>query len=108
LRQTFDEVLQLLVLYIDAEAEVTEEFTLHLVDLGEGEEPLTDDGPALVGVGVIALHLACQHQSGDEEAVAGRATGSWEARLEPLQEEKGMVGDYGRQACAVQSVGDEL
>lgn len=54
---------------VDLVAEVAEELALHLVDLAKAEETLTDDGPALVGIGVVAAALAGNHESRDEETV---------------------------------------
>ena len=42
----------------------------HLVYLPQLEDALRDDGPRLVEVGVVADHLTCQREHGDEEPMA--------------------------------------
>ena len=86
---------------IDFEAEVPKQLPFHLVDFPEREESLTDDGPALVAVGIIAAALASEHERRNEQPVTTGSTGSREARLEALEQEECLVRDGERQACAM-------
>lgn len=56
---------------IELPLEIAAHLAFHLVDLAEGEHALADDGPGLVGVGVVADDLGGEHESGDEESVPG-------------------------------------
>lgn len=79
--------------YIDLVAEITEELTLHLVDLAQAEETLTNDSPRLVRVGVVTAALGSDHERRDEETVTRRAPCGREADLESQQEVKSLVSD---------------
>lgn len=102
------EHLKVLGRNVDLVAQVAEELALHLVDLPKAEETLTDDSPALVGVGVVATALAGDHEGRDEETVARRSACCREADLESQQEVQGLEGDGLRQAGPVQRISDEL
>lgn len=106
--ETANKSLQFHVADVDLETEVGKEFPLHLIYLAQAKESLTDNGPALVGVGVVAAALAGEHEGRDEKAVSRRATGCWEARLEALEQEECLVGDREGQPCPVESIGNEL
>ena len=71
---------------IELPLEVGTHLPFHLVDLPKSKHSLTDDAPGLVGVGVVADDLGCNHKRGDEEAMSGGTAGSDESRLQPLQE----------------------
>ena len=88
--------------------QIAAHLALHLVDLAEGEHALADDGPRLVGVGVVACDLGGDHEGGEEEAVAGGAAGGGEARVEALEEEERRECDRAVKAGAVEGVGDEM
>ena len=87
-----DHVLELLEstrLNVQLPIEILAHLALHLVDLAEGKHALADDAPGLVGVGVVADDLACDHEGGNEEAVARGALGGGEVGLEALEEVEG-------------------
>lgn len=82
------EDLELLIVDVENPLEVRVHLVLHLIDLLEGIEVLSDDTPRLVQVRVVAYDLRGDHESGDKKAVARRATGGREALFEPGEEEK--------------------
>lgn len=84
-----------------------EELALHLVDLAEGEEVLSDQRPRLVRVGVVHRDLAREHQGREEEAVGGgrRAASRGVAGLETGEKEERLVGNGDGKTSAVQRVG---
>lgn len=93
---------------VDLVAKITEELALHLVDLAQAKESLTDDGPGLVRISIITAALGCNHESRDEETVTRRATRGREAELESQQEVQCLVGDSLGKTSPVESIGDEL
>ena len=78
---------------VDLVAEIAEQLSLHLVDFAQRKEALTNDGPALVAVRVVAAGLTGEHQGRDEEAVTTGTTCRGESSLQPLEEEEGLVRD---------------
>lgn len=69
--------------------QIAAHFSLHLVYFPEGEHALTDDGPTLVGISVVADHLAGDHKGRDEETMTRGPTRSGEAGLESGEKKQG-------------------
>lgn len=61
--------------------EVRAHLALHLVDLFEGVEVLSDNAPRLVGVGVVADDFRGDCECGNEETMTARTTSCRETLL---------------------------
>lgn len=92
---------------VELPVQVGAHLAFHLVDLAEGEHALANDAPRLVGVGVVADHLAGDHEGREEETVSRRSAGGREALLEALEQIEGGEGDRLGQTSTVEGVGDE-
>jgi hypothetical protein len=102
------ELLERARLHVQLPLEVRTHLPLHLVDLPERKHPLTDDAPGLVGVGVIAYDLGSNHESRNEQPVAGGTASGNEPGLQSLQEVESGKGHRRRESRAMESVCDEV
>lgn len=80
------EPLQILPRHVQLPLEVPTHLAFHLINFPEREHALANDGPGLVGVGVVADDLGGEHEGGKEEAMARRAAGVREAGFEAVEE----------------------
>jgi len=105
-----DKLVELLLCDDDVPAEEGKELALHLVDLLEGKEVAPDDGPGLVGIGIVHGDLGREHEGGQEESVRGgcSAPGRRIPLLQAGKEEEALVDDGDGEPRPVEGVGDEL
>jgi hypothetical protein len=68
---------------VDSEfpVQIAAHLPLHLVDLPQRKHPLCHDPPGLVRVRIVAYYLGSDHESRNEETVAGRTASSRETSL---------------------------
>lgn len=80
----------------------------YLVDLFQREHVLSDDAPALITIGVVAVHFRRKHVAAEPKAVTGRSTGRRVPLLESVEEEESDGSDRRRQLRSVQRIGYEV
>jgi len=66
--------------------EIRAHLALHLVDLAKIEHALSDDGPRIVPVSVVADDFRCDHECRNKQSVTRGAAGCGEASLKALEE----------------------